>query len=164
MTTQGKGPDPHAVPSAIDLHNNNLRLIRMRWVAGAVMLFATLFSVAVLNVPLPTVALVILSLVVLAYNAAIWAITRRAGEMWLHAIATAQVAFDWLALALFVHFTGGVESPAIPFFLFHLSWPRSCWKSVHTFMPRSSSAWWLPSPRWSARLAAALHHHPRAAA
>ena len=38
MTTQGTGLDPHAVPSAIDLHNNNLRLIRMRWVAGAVML------------------------------------------------------------------------------------------------------------------------------
>ncbi len=92
----------------------------MRWVAGAVMLIATLFSVAVLNLPLPTVALVILSLVVLAYNAAILVITRRAGEMWLHFIATAQVAFDWLALALFVHFTGGIESPAIAFFLFHL--------------------------------------------
>ena len=120
MTIQGTGLDPHAVPSAIDLHNNNLRLIRMRWVAGAVMLLATVFSVAVLSVPLPTTALVILSLVVLTYNAAIWAITHRAGEMWLYAIATAQVAFDWLALALFVHFTGGIESPAIPFFLFHL--------------------------------------------
>ena len=92
----------------------------MRWVAGAVMLIATRSASAVLNVPLPTAALIILSLVVLAYNAAIWAITRRAGEMWLHSIATAQVAFDWLALALFVHFTGGIESPAIAFFLFHL--------------------------------------------
>ncbi len=120
MTTQGTGLDPHVVPSAIDLHNNNLRLIRMRWAAGAVMLIATVFSVTVLNVPLPTAALLILSVVVLAYNAAMWTITRRAGEMWLHTIATAQVAFDWLALALFVHFTGGIESPAIPFFLFHL--------------------------------------------
>ncbi len=120
MTSHGTRLDPHAVPSAIDLHNNNLRLIRMRWIAGGVMLLATLFSAAVLNVPLPATALVILSLVVLGYNAAIWAVTRRAGEMWLHTIATAQVAFDWLALALFVHFTGGVESPAIAFFLFHL--------------------------------------------
>ena len=54
MTTQGKGLDPHVVPSAIDLHNNNLRLIRMRWMAGGVMLFATIFSAAVLNVPVPT--------------------------------------------------------------------------------------------------------------
>ena len=120
MTTQGKGLDSHVVPSAIDLHNNNLRLIRMRWVAGAVMLLATVFSVTVLSVPLPTAALIILSLVVLAYNAAIWVITRRAGELRLRSIATAQVAFDWLALALFVHFTGGIESPAIAFFLFHL--------------------------------------------
>jgi hypothetical protein len=120
MTTQGKGPDSHVVPSALDLHNNNLRLIRMRWVAGAVMLLATVFSVTVLNLPLPAAALIILSLVVLAYNAAIWAITRRAGERRLHSIATAQVAFDWLALALFVHFTGGIESPAIAFFLFHM--------------------------------------------
>ena len=120
MTTQGKGLDQHAVPSAIDLHNNNLRLIRMRWVAGGVMLIATVFSVTILNLPLPTAALIILSLIVLAYNTAMWAITRRAGEMWLNFIATAQVAFDWLALALFVHFTGGIESPAIAFFLFHL--------------------------------------------
>src|SRR5512143_2066753 len=120
MTTQGKGLDPHAVPSAVDLHHNNLRLIRMRWVAGAVMLIATVLSVAVLNVPLPAAALIVLSGVVLAYNAAIWAVTRRAGETRLHLIATAQVAFDWLALALFVHFTGGIESPALPFFLFHL--------------------------------------------
>src|SRR5512139_2394640 len=120
MTSQGKGLDSHIVPSAIDLHSNNLRLIRMRWVAGAVMLLATVLSVTVLSVPLPSAALIILSLVVLAYNAVIWAITRRAGEMWLHAIATAQVAFDWLALALFVHFTGGIESPALAFFLFHL--------------------------------------------
>ena len=89
MTTQGPGLNSHTVTSAVDLHNNNLRLIRMRWVAGAVMLIATLFSATVLNVPLPTAALVILSLVVLAYNAAIWVITRRAGEMWLHFIATA---------------------------------------------------------------------------
>jgi signal transduction histidine kinase len=120
MTTQDPGLNPHAVPSAIDLHTNNLRLIRMRWLAGAVMLIATVFSVTVLNVPLPTAALIILSLVVLAYNAVMWAIARRAGEMWLHAIAKAQVAFDWLALASFVHFTGGIESPAIAFFLFHL--------------------------------------------
>src|SRR5512139_3636582 len=120
MTSQGKGLDSHIVPSAIDLHNNNLRLIRMRWLAGAVMLLATVFSVTVLNLPLPAAALIILSLVVLTYNVVIWAITRGAGGRRLHSIATAQVAFDWLALALFVHFTGGIESPAIAFFLFHL--------------------------------------------
>ena len=120
MTMQGKGLDPHLVPSAIDLHTNNLRLIRMRWAAGGVMLLATMFSAAVLHVPLPAAALIVLSVVVLAYNTAMWAITRRASEMWLSHIATAQVAFDWLALALFVHFTGGIESPAIAFFLFHL--------------------------------------------
>jgi signal transduction histidine kinase len=120
MTSQGKELDPHAVPSAIDLHHNNLRLIRMRWIAGAVMLLATVFSAAVLNLALPAAALIILSLIVLAYNAAMWAITRRAGERRLRSIATAQVAFDWLALALFVHFTGGIESPALAFFLFHL--------------------------------------------
>src|SRR3990172_844013 len=35
-------------------------------------------------------------------------------------MAGAQFAFDWLALAAFVHLTGGVESPAIWFFLFHV--------------------------------------------
>src|SRR4030067_1144279 len=28
----------------------------------------------------------------------------------------------WLAVAVFVHLTGGIESPAIAFFLFHVLW------------------------------------------
>ncbi len=118
----GNAPIPaaHEVPSSVDLHNNNLRLIDMRWTAGVAIVLATLLCATVLNVPLPTTALLILGAAVLAYNAVIWRIIQRAGEQWWYAIATAQVAFDWLALALFIHFTGGIESPAIAFFVFHL--------------------------------------------
>jgi signal transduction histidine kinase len=108
------------MPSSIDLLNNNRRLVRMRWLAGLIILAVTAGSVYVLNVPLPAVALYLLGAAVLGYNALIWQVMRRAGEQWLHLIATAQVAFDWLALALFVHFTGGCESPAVAFFLFHV--------------------------------------------
>ncbi len=120
MVTPGPLPDLQVMLSSIDLLNNNRRLVRMRWLAGLVMLIATAISAYVLSVPLPTAALYLLGAAVLAYNALIGSIMRRAGEPWLHFIATAQVAFDWLALALFIHFTGGIESPAIAFFLFHL--------------------------------------------
>lgn len=120
MAEQSSMLDGQVVPSSIDLLNNNQRLVGMRWLAGLVMLIATAISIYVFAVPLPALALYLLGVVVLAYNGLIWSVVRRASDEWLHLIATAQVAFDWLALALFMHFTGGIESPAIPFFLFHL--------------------------------------------
>src|SRR3989304_3827151 len=91
MTTPFSPPDPYGAP--VDLIQHSARLIRMRWLAGLAVLAATPFSVYLLRVPLPQA---------------------------LYVMAGAQFAFDWLALAAFVHLTGGVESPAIWFFLFHV--------------------------------------------
>ncbi len=105
-----------------DLLKNSARLIRMRWLAGLAILIATPVSATLLSIPLPVPALLALGVAILACNMLLWALSRRAGmyRQVRRLVAIGQVAFDWLALALFVHFTGGIESPAILFFLFHV--------------------------------------------
>src|SRR3990172_823412 len=112
----------NGAPTSEELINNSARLIRMRWLAGLAMLIATPMCVYALRVPLPDVALYALGATILAYNALMRRLSRRTDEPWPHVIATAQIVFDWLALAVFVHLTGGIESPAIAFFLFHVLW------------------------------------------
>jgi signal transduction histidine kinase len=102
-----------------DLGKHNARLIRMRWLAGVAVLGATPFSMAVLRVPLPG-GLYFLGEAILAYNLGLVWVAERAGARRQRLLAVAQYAFDWLALAVFVHLTGGIESPAIWFFLFHV--------------------------------------------
>ncbi len=107
-------------PTTTDLSNHGARLIRLRWFAGLAMLIVTPIAVLVLDVPLPEIALYVLGAGILAYNALMWYTLHRIDGRYPWLIATGQVVFDWLALAIFVHFTGGIESPAIAFFLFHV--------------------------------------------
>ena len=111
---------PGHAPVSVDLVKNSARLIRMRWLAGLAILIATPICVHALKVPLPETALYALGVVVIVCNGLIQLATLRYGAGWPRAIATAQIAFDWLALAIFVHLTGGLESPAVSFFIFHV--------------------------------------------
>jgi len=61
------------------------------------------------------------------YNGVLWGVLRRlkatssrpdATYQWL---ARIQIGLDWVATALLIHYTGGIESPAIFFFLFHIT-------------------------------------------
>ena len=120
MTGADRSPGQPDVPAAADLIQSNARLIRMRWLAGLAVLAGTAFGAHVAGAPLPTTALYVLGALILAYNALLSTVSRRVGTRWPVVMRTAQIAFDWLALAAFVHFTGGVESPAIAFFLFYV--------------------------------------------
>ena len=111
-------PDPSGSPAPFD-PVDSWRLIRMRWLAGLAMLIGTV-GAAVFDQALPTIQLIALSLAVLGYNAAMAYAMPRAGSKRLPLIVNGQIIFDWIALASFVHLTGGIESPAIFFFLFHL--------------------------------------------
>jgi signal transduction histidine kinase len=120
MVDHGDAFEPRDAPTSLDLINNNARLIRMRWLAGLAMLIATPLCVYGLHIPLPDVALYVLGVSVLVYNAFVWYATRHLCPRRPRVVALCQVGFDWLALAIFVQLTGGIESPAIPFFLFHV--------------------------------------------
>ena len=120
MANQNDAPELRSAPTSIDPVSNSARLIRMRWLAGLAMLIATPVCVYALRLPLPDGALYGLGAVILTCNGLMWQASRRIGTRWPRLIATGQIAFDWLALAILVHLTGGAESPAISFFLFHI--------------------------------------------
>jgi signal transduction histidine kinase len=102
-------------------------LITMRWLAAIVMLLATWIVANVLNINVPAGSLYFLGLRLLLYNALLkW------GLGWLKAnpsrssvtyqwFARFQIGLDWIAMVLLIHYTGGIESPVLVFFLFHIT-------------------------------------------
>jgi signal transduction histidine kinase len=102
-------------------------MISLRWLAGAGVLVATAVATLALRVPLPAGRLYLVGGCILAGNAGLWWALR-----WLlrarpeatqafEALARAQIGFDWLAMAVLIASSGGAESPAIIFFLIHIT-------------------------------------------
>ena len=102
-------------------------LIALRWLAGIGVLLATWFCTSVLTLNIPAIPLYLLGVGLLAYNALFWWVLARLNAapscpsvvyQW---FARVQIALDWIAMALLVHFSGGIESPALFYFLFHIT-------------------------------------------
>jgi len=106
------------------------RLVQARWLASILVVGLTLFCVHGLAIPLPVRPLLLLGATLAAYNAILAllkAILWRTSALesderirWYRRLVVAQVALDWIAITAFVHFTGGVTSPAIALFLIHM--------------------------------------------
>lgn len=101
-------------------------LINLRWLAGVGVLLGTWIACNILALSFPELPLYLLGLGLLAYNALFWWGLRRfnarpatptATYQW---FARAQIGVDWLAMALLAYLTGGIESPTLVFFLFHI--------------------------------------------
>jgi signal transduction histidine kinase len=110
-----------------DVAVNSDRLITTRWLAGVVVLAATLFCVRVLNLPLPETLLYLIGAFILAYNYLLRGMSHQAYTpddtvymARIRRLVVWQVALDWLSMAVFLHLTGGVTSPAIAFFFLHV--------------------------------------------
>ncbi len=100
-------------------------MCRLRWLAGAGVIVAAWFTGTVLGLGVNPLPLILIGVAVLAYNlvfqrwltrieCSLTGISRRA-----RTLAQAQIAADWIAMALLIHFSGGVESPVILYFFFH---------------------------------------------
>ncbi|MBN1310870.1 MAG: GAF domain-containing sensor histidine kinase [Anaerolineae bacterium] len=110
-----------------DIVGNSLRLILTRWVAGIMVLAATAVCIHILMLPLPASQLYIIGVVILIYNIPLtWSVLRireldePEREVRIRRLVTIQVVLDWVSMSFFVHLTGGISSPAIPFFLIHM--------------------------------------------
>jgi len=113
------------IPGEIALASG--RLILTRWVAGVLVLLLTALFVRVLRFPLPEWSLYLNGAIILLYNGLLAWLARRIdaanADLYLQRLrrlVTLQVALDWLAMSAFLHLTGGITSPAIPFFLIHM--------------------------------------------
>ena len=102
-------------------------LIRIRWWAGLGVLAATGVAAFILRLTLPAVPLCAIGLAILAYNAILYVVLQRRLRViprvvkTFERLAQLQMGLDWLAMTLLIHFSGGVESPAILYFFFHIA-------------------------------------------
>jgi len=123
--------------------------IRLRWIAAAGVLIGTWILEAILDLPVATWPLYAIGLCMLVYNFLLrryleqrFAYPRRVSGYDYESLlrfywrgleregiseaasfdrfVEVQLSLDWLAMILLVHFTGGVTSPLLFFFVFHL--------------------------------------------
>lgn len=100
-------------------------LIRLRWYAGAGVLLASWIVAQALSLRAPAGWLYAIGAGILLYNLAFLLAERRlarrpAAASSFRTMAVWQAVLDWLAMTLLIHFSGGIESPAILFFIFHI--------------------------------------------
>lgn len=128
----GSGPQKQNRKSLVEaeLKNSSNQLIRLRWFAGAGVFVITLLIEPLLGVDAPTRLLLGVGIFILVYNLAFFLLARYLNSIKhidgsedtypSQELAIGQVIFDWIATILLVHFSGGIESPVIYFFLFHI--------------------------------------------
>ena len=115
-------------------------MISLRWLAGAGVIVATAVATLALGVPLPAGRLYLVGGATFVYNTGCWLVLR-----WLlgsrpestsafEALARTQIALDWLGMAVLIASSGGAESPAILFFLFHITIASLLLPHHHGFM------------------------------
>ncbi len=98
----------------------------MRWIAGGGVLAATFIANTALQLEVPELPLYLTGLIILAYNGVLWAWLNRLHlrpdpqEGDYRRLAHVQVGLDWFAMTALIHFSGGIESPIIFFFIFHI--------------------------------------------
>ena len=108
-----------------ELPDNVNLLIRLRWMAGLGVILITLTLHPIFKVVAPTGRLLAVGVFILLYNLAFYLTGRyllahEARTNMMQGFAAGQMVFDWIATILLIHYSGGVESPAIFFFFFHL--------------------------------------------
>jgi signal transduction histidine kinase len=101
-------------------------LLKMRWLAGAGVLAAAWAAASVLHLGLDPRPLYVLGASILLYNALLWFVPGRypaaagAESTSYRRFTHLQMGLDWLAMIALVHYSGGIESPVVFFFVFHI--------------------------------------------
>lgn len=100
-------------------------LINLRWIAGAGVIAASWVVSFVFNLAAPTGILCALGAAILFYNLIFYGLERYSRHnakpaLSYENLAKWQTGLDWFTMALLIHFSGGIESPAILFFIFHI--------------------------------------------
>ncbi len=115
----------YRLPSEAELIARVSWLISLRWVAAAAVILLTLIAKHLLSLTIPWVELCLIGAAILAYNSIFtWLLKvlrsdHGASIQTFRHFAARQILLDWLALTLVVHYTGGIESPALSYFIFN---------------------------------------------
>ena len=116
---------PYQLPLEAELIARVSWLIALRWAAAAALIVLTLIAKLLLTLTIPWVELCLIGAAILAYNSIFAWLHRRlrddrsASIQTFSHFAARQILLDWLALTLVVHYTGGIESPVLSYFIFN---------------------------------------------
>ena len=98
----------------------------MRWLAGAGVAVATWLLRRTLLPEFDAAPMYFAAALILAANTLFWAWQRRLrrggveGPAEYRRLTHVQLGFDWVAMVVLIHLTGGVESPLVFVFVFHI--------------------------------------------
>ncbi len=94
------------------------RFINLRWIIVIGIFITSKFAKFALGIDLPIVPILIVTLCILIFNL-ICLYLQKHVKSYEH-FANLQISVDWIALVFLVHYTGGIESPVIIYFIFHV--------------------------------------------
>jgi signal transduction histidine kinase len=130
---------PFRLPVEEELIHRVSWLIRLRWFAALGVVGTTGITGPLLGLPIPQWKLFLVGTIIAAYNGAFYLRLKdllrdpAAGVERFSRFASIQFFVDWLALIFLVHYSGGIESPVIFYFIFHaiiasiLLPPKACY-------------------------------------
>ncbi len=99
-------------------------LIRLRWIAVIGVFLAVLFASRVLKFSLPIFPLYAVAITLGVYNLIFFLLLspseRKKSIKTINRIGNTQISLDLLSLAVLIHFSGGIETPFIFYFIFHM--------------------------------------------
>lgn len=101
-------------------------LCKLRWIAGAGVILVTWLARFGLGLGLAVGPLTLIGAGILAYNVLFtrWLNRLTCGlsgaNVHARTQSRAQIAADWIAITLLIHFSGGIESPVMLYFFFHI--------------------------------------------
>ena len=119
-----------------ELEERTLWFIKLRWWVPPSIVVGTALA-RWIGVEFETNALLLLACLILAYNTVFYLLSRRVKsesrqKEYIERFTYWQVGFDYGTMFLLIHFTGGLASPFIFFFIFHITFSA-------IFLPRRST-------------------------
>ncbi len=94
------------------------KFITLRWVMAIGICFTTVFARTILKISVPLTSILIIVFCILIFNFVCICLQKQV-ESYKH-FANLQISVDWTALVFIVHYTGGIESPVMFYFIFHV--------------------------------------------
>ncbi|MBE0569237.1 MAG: GAF domain-containing sensor histidine kinase [Deltaproteobacteria bacterium] len=115
-------PESFHLPLDKELQERLHWLTRLRWAAGLAILAAIAVGPKILGIPLPRLPLLGVAFTLLAYNLVLHLNLRWIASTPVSArnAVYLQIGLDWAALSATVYLTGGIVSPVILAYAFHL--------------------------------------------
>ncbi|GAX59843.1 integral membrane sensor signal transduction histidine kinase [Candidatus Scalindua japonica] len=94
------------------------RFINLRWIMAVMICITSVFARFILNIKLPLTSILTITFCIMMFTFVCFYFQKQVKSY--ERFANIQISVDWIALISLVHFTGGIESPVIFYFIFHV--------------------------------------------